>query len=132
MSKVKVIKRKEKYTFLISYRFKHPMEARIRLNTSWNELSKANVSHLGAVHLRWTGSPRWDDFYPTFIWNLLTLFIQSKSLICRWKKIVIITYYNYVLFKQKIFFYEAQKGCSSFVLLYKIIYYAILLVWLVT
>ena len=52
MSKVKVIKRKEKYTFLISYRFKHPMEARIRLHTSWNELSKANVSHLGAVHLR--------------------------------------------------------------------------------
>ena len=40
--------------------------------------------------------------------------------------------YNYVLFKQKFFFYEAQKGCSSFVLLYKIIYYAILLVWSVT
>ena len=58
MSTAEVIKRKEKYTFLISYSFKDPMEARIRLNTSWNELSKANVSHLGAVHLRSTGSPR--------------------------------------------------------------------------
>ena len=52
MSTAKVIKWKEKYTFLISYRFKDPMEARIRLNTSWNELSKANVGHLGAFHLR--------------------------------------------------------------------------------
>ena len=34
--------------------------------------------YLGAVRMRWTGpargdgSPKWDDFYPTFIWNFLS------------------------------------------------------------
>ena len=54
MSTAKVIKLTGKYTFLISYRFKDPMEGKMRLNICWNELSKAEVSHLGAVHLRWT------------------------------------------------------------------------------
>ena len=27
--------------------------------------------------VRWTSSPRWDDFYPTFIWNLLSWFNQK-------------------------------------------------------
>ena len=52
MSTAKVIKRSGKYTFLISYRFKDAMEAKMRLNISWNELSKAKVSHIGAVHSR--------------------------------------------------------------------------------
>ena len=33
-------------------RFKDPKEARMRLNTSWNELSEAEVSHIEAVHVR--------------------------------------------------------------------------------
>ena len=33
-------------------RFKDPKEARMRLNIGWNELSKAEVSHLGAAHMR--------------------------------------------------------------------------------
>ena len=52
MSTAKVIIGTGKYTFLISYRFKDPVEARMRLNISWNELSKVKVSHVGAVHLR--------------------------------------------------------------------------------
>ena len=38
---------------------------------------------LGAVHMRWadsagwTVSPKWDDFYPTFIQNLLPYFNQK-------------------------------------------------------
>ena len=52
MSTEKAFKRTGKYTFPISYGFKDPKEARMRLEISWNELSKANVSHLGAVHLR--------------------------------------------------------------------------------
>ena len=54
----------------------------------------------GLLIWRWTGpvkragSPRWDDFYPTFTWILLSqlnhrnIMVQSKSLLCRWKKIV--------------------------------------------
>ena len=55
-----------------------------------------SISMLGAVHLRWVGparlagSPRWTDFYPPFIWNLLSHFNQ-KVCLCRWKKIVLIT-----------------------------------------
>ena len=45
MSTVKAIKVRGKYTFLISYRFKDPTEARMRLNISCNELSKAKLSH---------------------------------------------------------------------------------------
>ena len=45
---------------------------------------------LGAIHMRWwarwAGSPRLDDFYPTFIWNRLSQF--NQSLLCRWKNIV--------------------------------------------
>ena len=52
MSTAKVIKLTGKHTFLISYRFKDPMEGKMRLNICWNELSKAEMSHLGAVHLR--------------------------------------------------------------------------------
>ena len=54
------------------------------------------ISMLGAVHVRWVGparlagSPRWTDFYPPFIWNLLSHFNQ-KVCLCRWKKIVLIT-----------------------------------------
>ena len=33
-------------------RFKDPMEARMRLNSRWNELSEFEVSHLGAVYMR--------------------------------------------------------------------------------
>ena len=32
--------------------FKDPTEARVRLNIGWNELNEAEVSHLGAVHMR--------------------------------------------------------------------------------
>ena len=123
MSTPKTIKRTEKYTFMISYRFKDPTEARMRLNISWNELSKAKVSHLRAVHLkwpglaRWTGSPRWADFYRTFIWYLLPHFSQKvpyvagKSLL--WSG----------SFQAKIFFNEVPKSCYNFLLLYQIIYY---------
>ena len=58
MSTEKAFKRTGKYTFPISYGFKDPKEARMRLEISWNELSKANVSHLGAVHLRCSSPAR--------------------------------------------------------------------------
>ena len=38
---------------------------------------------LGTVHMRWAGSaswaasPGWEDFYPTFVWNLLSHFNQK-------------------------------------------------------
>ena len=51
MSTAEAIKGTEKYTIMISYCFKDPMEAWMRLN-SWNKLSKVTVSHLRAVHLR--------------------------------------------------------------------------------
>ena len=59
MSTEKVIKCTEKYTFMISCRFKDPTQARMRLNIRWNELSKAKASHLRAVHLRWTDPAMW-------------------------------------------------------------------------
>ena len=60
-----------------------------------------SISMLGAVHLRWVGparlagSPRWTDFYPPFIWNLLSHFNQ-KACLSRRRKIVLITIKNNV------------------------------------
>ena len=44
----------------------------------WNRKSLSAAAHMRlACPARWTGSCRWDDFYPTFIWNLLSQFNQD-------------------------------------------------------
>ena len=35
------------------------------------------VDRRSAGPVRWVGSPRWDDFYPTFIWNFLSQLNQK-------------------------------------------------------
>ena len=44
----------------------------------WNRKSLSADAHMRlACPARWTGSYGWDDFYPTFIWNLLSQFNQD-------------------------------------------------------
>ena len=56
---------------------------------------------------RWAGSPRWDDFYPTFIWNLLSHFTQKACYVAGKK-----------LFDQKFFTInsDAKPSCRTNIL----------------
>ena len=71
-----ILKKHEIITFHLQHTF-----------TFDRELTKYNFSQLNseAVHMRWAGrarwagSHRWDDFYPTFMWNLLSQFNQKVS-----------------------------------------------------
>ena len=68
------------YIFLIQ----NKLEKRGKRHLKYNLLHKLFL-HLGAVHVRqadpvrWTRSPRWNYFYPTFIWNLVSHFNQKVS-----------------------------------------------------
>ena len=78
----------------------------------------------------WAGSSGWNEFYPTFSWNLyLTSFKKFVMLLERdFNDVVLSGFFlfltwNYNTSYNPIFSMKLQESCSYSILLYKIIYF---------
>ena len=64
---------------------------------------------------KWDDPPRWYDFYPTFMWNLLSHFKKFFVLLEKDR-------FDYVVLGGIFFSMSLSEGCSNSILLYKIIW----------